>query len=46
MANSPTTLKEFFSTPEKPVSTKEMMDFWKELTEDEKESFRQADLSI
>ena len=45
MGHSVTDLKAFFSTPEKPVSPKEMTEFWKSLSEEEKEEFRTADLS-
>ncbi len=38
-------LKSFLSTPEKPVSNGEMMEFWKSLTDEEKEQFKTADLS-
>jgi hypothetical protein len=34
-------IKNVLGTPEKPVSSKEMMDFWKVLTEDEKEQCRE-----
>lgn len=45
MSNSASQLKAFFSTPEKPVNAKEMMDFWKSLTDEEKEYYQNADLS-
>lgn len=38
-------LKEYFSTPEKPVSAKEMMEFWKSLSEEEKEYYRTSRIS-
>ena len=38
-------LKEFFSVEGNPVSTAEMMEFWKSLTEEEKAYFKSAPLS-
>lgn len=38
-------LKKFFSTPERPVTNGEMMDYWKSLTEDEKKAHKELDLS-
>lgn len=43
--NSVAALKAFFSTADKPVSTKEMMDFWKPLSDEEKAYYQTADLS-
>lgn len=43
--NSVAALKAFFSTPEKPVSSKEMMDFWKSCTAEEKEYYQSAALA-
>lgn len=43
--NSVTDLKKFFSTPEKPLTTKEFMDFWSTLPPEEKEYYKSADLS-
>lgn len=40
MANSITQLKAFFG-----VDTREMMDFWKSLSEEEKEEYKNADLA-
>lgn len=40
MANSVAQLKEFFG-----VSTKEMMEFWKGLSDEEKDEYRNSDLS-
>lgn len=45
MANSVSELKQFFSTPEKEVKAKEMMDFWKSLSPEEKEYYENATLS-
>ena len=45
MTNSVVNLKDFFSTPEKPVSSAEMMTFWKSLSDDEKAYYQNADLS-
>lgn len=42
--NTPKDLKDFFSTPEKPVALKEMNDFWQSLSEDDKEYYRYAEL--
>lgn len=44
MANTVMALKKFFSTPEKPVSSAEMMTFWKSLSGDEKAFYLAADL--
>ena len=38
-------IKKFFSTEEKPVGNTEMMEFWKSLSEEEKEELRTMDLS-
>lgn len=38
-------LKEYFSTPEKPVNAREMMDFWQSLSEEEKEYYKVVDLT-
>ena len=38
-------LKAYFSTEERPVGNTEMMEFWKSLTEEEKDELRTADLS-
>lgn len=37
-------LKEFFSTPERPVGAAEMMTFWKSLSDQEKREYLAADL--
>lgn len=37
-------LKDFFSTPEKPVSNSEMMEYWKALSDEEKEFHRNMPL--
>ena len=42
--NSMTDLKSFFSTDEKPCSTKEMMAFWKSLSPEEKSYYKSAPL--
>lgn len=42
--NSAMDLKKFFSTEEKPVSTAEMMAFWKTLTDEEKAEYKAAKL--
>lgn len=39
-------IKEFLSTPEKPIPTSEMMEFWKSLSPEEKEYYKTADLSV
>lgn len=43
--NSVKDLKDFFNTPEKPVSSSQMMEFWKTLTDEEKSYYRGAELS-
>lgn len=45
MANTVSQLKEFFSTPEKPCASREMMDFWKSLSDEDKKYYQAADLS-
>jgi hypothetical protein len=42
--NSIMDLKKFLSTPERPVSTQEMSEFWKSCTEEEKEEFKRTPL--
>jgi hypothetical protein len=42
--NSIVDLKKFLGTPERPVSTQEMNDFWQSLTDEEKQEFRSAPL--
>lgn len=37
-------IREFLSVPEKPVGTKEMADFWRDLSDEEKAEFKSADL--
>lgn len=37
-------IKDFFGTPERPVTGPEMMAFWKSLTDEEKEYYKTADL--
>lgn len=43
--NTPKELMAFFSTPEKPVKLSEYNEFWKSLSNDEKEYYRTADLA-
>lgn len=43
--NTVSQLKDYFSTTEKPVSAKEMMDFWSSLTLEEKEYYKTANLA-
>jgi hypothetical protein len=43
--NSLKEIKEFFSTPEKPVGNTEMAQFWKSLTDDEKAYYKSAPLA-
>lgn len=38
-------LKDFFSTPERPVTSKEMVEFWRDMPDEEKDYYRKADLS-
>lgn len=38
-------LKDFFSTPEKPCSSSEIMDFWKSLSEEDKAYYKDLQLS-
>jgi hypothetical protein len=42
--NSLVDLKKYLSTPERPVSTKEMHEFWESLTEEEKKEFKSTSL--
>ena len=42
--NTPMDLKKFFSTPEKPCASPEIMEFWKSLSEEEKDYYRTAPL--
>lgn len=42
--NSLVDLKKFLSTPDRPVNTAEMTEFWQSLTDEEKEEFKSADL--
>jgi hypothetical protein len=39
MSDSMPKLKIFFGTPERPVSTGELMTFWKSLTDEEKKEY-------
>lgn len=43
--NSVSQLKDFFSTPEKPLNSNEMMDFWKSLSNEEKAYYKSVDLT-
>lgn len=45
MPNTAAAVKSFFDTPEKPLGTSEFMDFWKSLSDEEKEYYKNADLS-
>jgi hypothetical protein len=45
MANTLKDLKEFFSVPEKPVNNTEMVEFWKSLSDEEKEEYKNVDLN-
>ena len=38
-------LKDWFSTKDRPVPATEMMEFWKSLSDEEKEYFKTADLT-
>jgi hypothetical protein len=42
--NSISDLKKYLGTPERPVSMQEMNEFWKSLTEEEKEEFKRTPL--
>lgn len=37
-------IKRFLETPERPISNAEFSEFWKSLTEEEKDEFRKAEL--
>lgn len=43
--NSLVDLQKYLSTPERPVKTAEMAEFWSSLNWEEKEEFKSADLS-
>lgn len=43
--NSLADLMDFFSTPEKPVNTKEFFEFWTSLTYEEMDEYRSMDLA-
>lgn len=45
MANDMKAVRAFFSTPEKPVGLSEMSEFWRSLTPEDKEYYKNADLS-
>lgn len=45
MSNNMKDLKDFFSTPEKPCGLTEMKEFWESLSDEEKEEFKNADLT-
>jgi hypothetical protein len=38
-------IKKYLSTPERPVDSKEMSDFWNSLTDEEKKEFKNAELN-
>jgi hypothetical protein len=42
--NSVMDLKKYLSTPDRPVSMQEMTEFWKSLTDEEKQEFRRTPL--
>lgn len=42
--NSIVEIKKFLSTPDHPVTTSEMSEFWTSLTDEEKEEFRNTEL--
>lgn len=43
--NSVAQLKDYFSTPEKPVAAREMMDFWNSCSDEEKAYYKSAELT-
>lgn len=43
-ANRIVEIKKYLSTPENPLTTKEFQEFWSELTEEEKDEFKKAEL--
>lgn len=45
MGNSVADLSKQFGTEDKPVSASEFMEFWKSLSDDEKDYYKSADLS-
>jgi hypothetical protein len=44
MSNTVAQLKEYFSIGTRKVEAKEMMEFWKSLSEEEKEYYHKAEL--
>jgi hypothetical protein len=44
-SNSISQIKAYLSTPEKPVSTQEAMEFWKSLSDDDKEYYKKVELT-
>ena len=42
--NSIADLKRYLGTPDRPVSTSEMTEFWKNCSEGEKEQFKKTEL--
>jgi hypothetical protein len=42
--NTITEIKEFFNSKEKPLSAAEVMEFWKSLSDEEKEYYKHAEL--
>lgn len=45
MPNSMSDIKKFLSTPDRPVSAKEAIEFWETLSEEEKNYYRNAELA-
>ena len=43
--NTVTQIKEFFNDPAKPCNAAEVMEFWKSLSEEEKEYYKKAELT-
>ena len=44
MANNVKALKDYFSTEDKPCTNQEMMEFWKSLSESDKEYYKNVSL--
>lgn len=45
MPNTPNEIKKFFSEGAEPVTMKEFNEFWKSCSDEDKNEFRNADLS-